>query len=59
VAPGDIVVGDADGFIAIPQQLVQEVTEKVIEWSRSESGARNEIIAGLPLLDALAKYGHL
>src|ERR1700723_3776620 len=59
VAPGDIVVGDADGFIAIPQQLVQEVTEKVIEWSRSESGARDEIIAGLPLLDALAKYGHL
>jgi 4-hydroxy-4-methyl-2-oxoglutarate aldolase len=59
VAPGDIVVGDADGLIAIPQHLLQEVTAKVIEWSKSESGAREEIIAGLPLLAALAKYGHL
>jgi regulator of RNase E activity RraA len=59
VEPGDIVVGDADGLIVIPQQLLQEVTARVIEWSRSESGARQEITAGLPLLAALAKYGHL
>jgi regulator of RNase E activity RraA len=59
VEPGDIVVGDADGLIVIPQQVLQEVTARVIEWSRSESGAREEIMAGLPLLAALAKYGHL
>jgi len=59
VMPGDIIVGDADGVIAIPEQLLPEITAKVIEWSRSESGAREEIIAGLPLLAALQKYGHL
>jgi len=59
VAPGDIVVGDSDGQIVIPQALVEEVTAKVIEWSRLESGARAEIIAGMPLLAALEKYGHL
>jgi regulator of RNase E activity RraA len=59
VAPGDIVVGDADGQIVIPQLLLEEVTAKVIEWSRLETGARAEIIAGLPLLAALEKYGHL
>jgi 4-hydroxy-4-methyl-2-oxoglutarate aldolase len=59
VAPGDIVVGDADGQIVIPQQLLEEVTAKVIEWSRLETGARADIIAGLPLLAALEKYGHL
>jgi regulator of RNase E activity RraA len=59
VAPGDIVVGDADGVVAIPQQLLDEVTAKVIEWSRAETGARAEIIAGLPLLAALDKYGHI
>lgn len=59
VAPGDIVVGDADGQIVIPQPLLEEVTAKVIEWSRTETGARAEIIAGLPLLAALEKYGHL
>jgi 4-hydroxy-4-methyl-2-oxoglutarate aldolase len=59
VFPGDIVVGDADGQIVIPQELLDEVTAKVIEWSRTESGARAEIIAGMPLLAALEKYGHL
>jgi regulator of RNase E activity RraA len=59
VCPGDIVVGDADGQIVIPQGLVEEVTAKVIEWSRLESGARAEIIGGMPLLTALEKYGHL
>jgi regulator of RNase E activity RraA len=52
-------VGDSDGQIVIPQALVEEVTAKVIEWSRLESGARAEIIAGMPLLAALEKYGHL
>ena len=59
VNPGDIVVGDADGVIFVPRQLLEEVNAKVVEWSRSESGARADIIAGLPLLEALKKYGHL
>jgi regulator of RNase E activity RraA len=59
VSPGDVVVGDADGLVVIPQTLLDEVTAKVIEWSKSETGAREEIIAGLPLLAALKKYGHL
>jgi regulator of RNase E activity RraA len=59
VAPADILVGDADGVIAIPQPLLAELTAKVIEWSHSETGARAEITAGLPLLAALEKYGHL
>ncbi len=59
VAPGDIVVGDADGQIVVPLQLLDEVTAKVIEWSRAETGARADIIAGLPLLAVLEKYGHL
>ena len=57
--PGDIVVGDADGVIVIPQDLLSVVIEKVIAWSTSETSARDEIQNGLPLLDALAKYGHL
>jgi regulator of RNase E activity RraA len=52
-------VGDGDGVIVIPQQRLAEVTSRVVEWSASDSGARAEIMAGLPLLDALAKYGHL
>lgn len=59
VEPGDTVVGDADGLIIIPQQFLNEVVAKVIEWSRSETGAREEIANGLSLLAALEKYGHL
>jgi 4-hydroxy-4-methyl-2-oxoglutarate aldolase len=59
VSPGDIVVGDADGIVVIPNQLLDEVGTKVVEWSSSETGAREEISAGLSLLAALKKYGHL
>jgi 4-hydroxy-4-methyl-2-oxoglutarate aldolase len=59
VSPGDIVVGDADGIVVIPNRLLDEVATKVDEWSTSETGAREEISAGLPLLEALKKYGHL
>ena len=59
ISPGDLVVGDADGVIVVPNHLQEEVTGKVIEWSRSEGSAREEITRGLPLLAALAKYGHL
>ena len=59
VAPGDLLVGDADGVICIPKELVNEVTPKVRVWSATEDDARREIAAGLPLLAALKKYGHL
>ena len=59
VAPEDILVGDADGIIVIPRQRLEEITAKVIAWSRSETNARAEIMDGLPLLAALEKYGHL
>ena len=59
VSPGDLVIGDADGVILVPRDLQQEVTVKVIDWITSESSARAEIANGLPLLAALAKYGHL
>jgi regulator of RNase E activity RraA len=59
VSPGDIVVGDADGVIAIPAMLLESVTEKVVLWSECETNARQEIQNGLPLLAALERYGHL
>ena len=59
VNPGDVVVGDSDGVIVIPRDMIEAVTQKVVEWSNSDSSARQEIQAGLPLLAALEKYGHL
>lgn len=57
--PGDIVVADDDGVIVLPTDSLDAILTRVIEWSKSESGARIEIRNGLPLLQALEKCGHL
>jgi len=59
VNPGDYMVADGDGAIVAPAGLLAEVATRVAEWSRSETGARDDIRAGLPLLAAIEKYGHL
>lgn len=59
VAPGDNVVADDDGVIVVPEQLLEEVSRRVAKWSSTESIARQEILRGMRLLDALEKYGHL
>jgi regulator of RNase E activity RraA len=59
VSPGDMIVGDSDGIVAIPSALVEEVAAAAGRLSATESGARREIAEGLPLLAALAKYGSL
>lgn len=59
VCAGDVVVADDDGVIIVPTALLETIAAKVVELSKSESGARNEIRNGLPLLKALDKYGHL
>lgn len=59
IHPGDLIVADDDGVIAIPAALAADVAGRVAAWSDLESGARDEIRNGLPLLAALEKYGHL
>ena len=59
IEPGDGIVADDDGVIVVPQRLVQEVARIATEWSSTESAARQEILAGMRLLEALEKYGHL
>ena len=59
IAPQDLIVGDADGVIAIPAALVPQVAAAAASLSQTESEARREIAQGLPLLAALAKYGSL
>ena len=59
ITPGDTVVADDDGVIAIPRALVEDLTRRVAEWAGTESVAREEILRGMRLLDALEKFGHL
>ena len=59
VTPGDWMVGDPDGVLAVPAAMVPTIAARAAELSQTESSARQEIAQGMPLLTALARYGSL
>jgi regulator of RNase E activity RraA len=59
VLPGDVVLADEDGVIVIPRDIAESIAHRVAEIGVSESAAREDIRGGMPLLEALDRYGHL
>ena len=59
VRPGDLVVGDRDGVVVIPQEIVADVAEAVVEKHRLEGNARDDLLAGMGIRDVGEKYGVL
>ena len=51
VHPGDIIVGDADGVVAIDAGQVKAVVERALQRERSEEQIRTRITAGETTLD--------
>jgi regulator of RNase E activity RraA len=46
VAPGDIIVGDADGLIAVPQAQAERVLASAKAILEKETAAMRDIVAG-------------
>ncbi|MCC7087114.1 MAG: RraA family protein [Pirellulales bacterium] len=59
IRPGDIVFGDIDGVVVIPQSVEREVVELALEKARAEKLVRREIEQGLSSTQAFEKYGIL
>jgi 4-hydroxy-4-methyl-2-oxoglutarate aldolase len=59
VAPGDLVLADADGAIVVPAAVAEQVLERAEELGAREEQIRTELAGGLSLSDALAKFGHV
>jgi 4-hydroxy-4-methyl-2-oxoglutarate aldolase len=59
VNPGDLVVGDFDGVVAIPADLVEETVRLATEKVEKENQSRRELTNGAYLSDVYAKYGVL
>jgi len=59
VSPGDFVLADADGVIAIPAELAEEVLQRAEELGAREVEIRAQLADGLSLSEALARFGHV
>jgi 4-hydroxy-4-methyl-2-oxoglutarate aldolase len=58
VAPGDILRGDADGVVVIPQQHEAEVLAASEEIDAAEAAIRQSVRAGKRLSDARKEVGY-
>jgi 4-hydroxy-4-methyl-2-oxoglutarate aldolase len=58
VRPGDLVVGDDDGVLVIPDDLVTDVFEVASTVSEVEEHILHDALAGVPLREARAKHGY-
>ena len=59
VSPGDLVVGDADGVVVVPQHVELGVLEQALEKVGSEATVRAEIESGASTTDTFRRYGVL
>jgi 4-hydroxy-4-methyl-2-oxoglutarate aldolase len=59
VSPGDLIVADYDGAIAVPFSVVHHVIELALRKVSKENHSRAELKNGAYLRDVYAKYGVL
>ena len=59
VNPGDLVFGDADGVVVVPQPVVVATVQKAREKVEGEERTRAELKQGTRLADVFKKYGVL
>ena len=56
---GDLVFGDRDGVVVIPQRLAKEALTKALEKAQGEKLVRAELAAGRSVQEVFEKYGIL
>jgi 4-hydroxy-4-methyl-2-oxoglutarate aldolase len=59
VDPGDLIVADFDGVIAVPASAVKEALERATDKVARENHTRAELMEGAYLRDVYQKYGVL
>lgn len=59
VKPGDLVFGDVDGVVVIPQEQAGEILAKALGKVTAENRTRDELRAGSLLRDVFERYGVL
>lgn len=54
---GDIVFGDRDGAVVVPQEIERDAFEAALEKARGEKLVKKALEEGLSAVDAFAKFG--
>lgn len=57
VAPGDWIVGEADGVVVVPAAIAMETLVKVEDLERREQGMREDFARGVGFDEAFGKWG--
>lgn len=57
VEPGDIIFGDRDGVLVIPQKMEGEVLRQALEKALGEKEVATAIKNGMSVCEAFARYG--
>lgn len=58
VRPGDILVGDVNGIVVIPVEKVDEVVSAAEKIMAKEESMKQDILAGLDILEIDQKYNY-
>lgn len=58
VAPGDIIVGDADGVVVVPSDTLAAVADSAHRIERAEAEIREAVNTGTSLAEARARFGY-
>jgi regulator of RNase E activity RraA len=59
VNPGDLMFGDADGVLVVPQPVVRQALKLALEKVEGEDRTREELRQGALLGEVFKKYGVL
>ncbi len=57
IRTGDYILGDRDGVVVIPQEIVEEAIAKTEQVALTENQVREAIRGGMDPVDAYLKYG--
>jgi 4-hydroxy-4-methyl-2-oxoglutarate aldolase len=59
VHPGDLIFGDRDGVVVVPQDVEDEVLERALAKSQGENEVRKAIEGGMSSTEAFRRFGIL
>lgn len=57
VNPGDLVMGDYDGVVVIPEACAEEVVARAEDKAQGENLVRKHLAEGMPVAEAFKRFG--